>query len=64
MRVQLHLKCIGEEEWGGLVAEESHSGRGNKENKYEEINMREMEWVRRQRERATGVKRVETRFQY
>lgn len=38
---------------------ESHSERGNKENKYEEINKRAREWVGRVMERATGVKRYE-----
>ena len=71
MRVQLHLKCVGEEEeevgeeeeeeGRGFAAGESHSESGNKENKHEEINMRETKWVGRQRERATGVK---MRFQY
>lgn len=38
---------------------EQRIDRGNKENKYEEINMREIEWVHR----AVGVKRVEMGFQ-
>lgn len=62
MRVQLHLKCVGEEEGKregrGLFRGLTHSKRGNKENKYGVINMREIEWVGR----ATGVKRVEMRF--
>lgn len=57
MRVQLHLKCIV-----GL-----EGGRGyteiNKENKYEQINMREAEWVGRWRQSALVQKKYGKRFQ-
>ena len=72
MRVQLHRKCVGEEEeeeeeegrgWCA-AAGESHCERGNKENKnMKGMNTGEIEWMGKT-QRATGVKRVEMRFQH
>lgn len=52
MRVQLHLKCIV-----GLEGGRGYTER-NKENKYEQINMREAEWVGRQRQSALVQKNM------
>lgn len=54
MRVQLHLKCIVGLEGGRGYTERE---RGNKENKYEQINMRAAEWVGRQRQSALVQKK-------
>lgn len=61
MRVQLHLKCVEEEGGGGFVVGESHSERGNKENKYEEIHMRGPSGCEDSEE---GENRVKMEFQY
>lgn len=55
MRVQLHLKCIVGLEGGRGYTERE---RGNKENKYEQINMRAAEWVGRQRQSALVKKKI------